>query len=73
MNIDEIILKIKDDELKEVIITKVNEKYRGEIQLSESTKKLNKKELLNILKKLTTEINLFSEHFRKNINKGFFE
>lgn len=73
MNIDELILKIKDDELKEVIITKENGKYRGEIQLSDPTKKLSEEELKNILNKLTTKINLFSEDFTKSINQGFFK
>lgn len=73
MNIDELILKIKDDELKEVRITKENGRYNGEIQLSDPTKKLSEEELKNILNKLTTEINLFSEDFTKSINQGFFK
>jgi hypothetical protein len=73
MNIEELILKIKDDELKEVIITKENGKYRGQIQLTDSTKKLSEEELENVLRKLITEINLFSQDFTKSINKAFFE
>lgn len=64
MNIDELILKIKDDELKEVKIKKKeNGGYRGEIKLSDPARALDKEELENVLKKLITEINLFSEHF----------
>jgi|DEB0MinimDraft_10_1074344.scaffolds.fasta_scaffold09810_4 hypothetical protein len=73
MNIDEINLKFKEYEFKEVKITKENGRYRGEIQLSDPNKKLSKKELKNILSKLTTEINLFSEDFTKSINQGFPE
>ena len=65
MNIDEIIFKIKDDELKEVKITKENGRYRGEIHLSDPTKKLSEEELENILTSLTDEINLFYEDFQK--------
>tara|TARA_R100000406_G_scaffold96072_1_gene92453 strand:- start:2447 stop:2692 length:246 start_codon:yes stop_codon:yes gene_type:complete len=73
MNIDELILKIKDDELKEVRITKENGRYRGEIQLSDPTKKLSKEELKNVLRKLITEINLFSEDFRRKFYQAFCE
>jgi hypothetical protein len=72
MNIDEIIFKIKDDELKEVKIEKKNGRYRGEIQLSDPNKKLSKEELENILNKLTSEINLFSDNFTKSINDAFY-
>ena len=68
MNIDELILKFKDDELKEARIIKENGRYRGEIKLSDPTRNLNKEDLENVLKKVITEINLFSEHFRKTIN-----
>lgn len=65
MNIDEIIFKIKDDELKEVKIEKKNGRYRGEIQLSDPNKKLSKEEFENILSSFTDEINLFYEDFQK--------
>lgn len=65
MNIYELIFKVKDDKLKEVRIIKENERYCGKAQLSDPNKKLSKEELENILNKITTEINLFSEDFQK--------
>jgi len=72
MNIDELILNIKDDELKRARIIKENGRYRGDIQLSDPTRNLDKEELVNVLNKLKAEITLFSDNFTKSINDAFF-